>query len=104
MQVTSKSIDKNGGDSAILEILAQLSYKQQMEIHRRLSQWLDTKSTKSTGNKFSRNGNDEFFRTELGQYILEKADNNISITKVRAALTKIKGSLSRDVIAEREER
>lgn len=104
MQVTSKRINKNTGKSVVLEMLAQLSYKQQMEIYRRLSQWLDKKSIKPMTNKFSHNGNNEFFQTEFGQYILEKAGTNISITKVRTALAKIKGSLSQDVIAEREER
>jgi len=104
MQVTSKRVNENGEKSVIFEMLARLSHKQQMEIHRRLSQWLDKKSTKPAVNKFSRNGNSEFLRTEFGQYILEEADENISIAKVRAALAQIKGSLSRDVIAEREER
>jgi len=47
---------------------------------------------------------DKFLQTEFGQYILEEADANISIEKVRSALAKIKGSLSQDIIAERKER
>lgn len=104
MQIASSKVNKNGKKTMLLKMLANLSKKEQIEIHYRLSQWLNKLSTKDATVKLSMAQNSEFFKTELGQYILAEADANISIEKVRKALGKVKVSLSQEIIAEREER
>ncbi len=104
MQVALNKIGKNGKKTMLLEILAQLPQKEQIEIHHLLGQWLDKAPTPITAVKVPRAFNDEFLQTEFGQYILEEADASIPIEKVRKALSKIKGSLAQEIIEEREER
>jgi len=62
------------------------------------------KSAKVSANGVAAERNNEFFQTELGQYILTEADEHSSIEKVRKALSKSKSSFSAEIIAEREER
>ena len=104
MQTTLKKIIKNGKKTVLLEMLAKLPHKEQLEIHNRLSQWLYKVPTKVFANGVSADRNKEFLQTEFGQYILKESDPSIPIEKVRKALAKAKGSLSQEIIAEREER
>jgi len=104
MQVISSKISRNGKKAMLLEILTQLPQKEQIEIHHLLGQWLDKAPVPITTAKSSRAFDDEFLRTEFGQYILEEADASIPIEKVRKALSKIKGSLAQEIIEEREDR
>lgn len=104
MQTALKKINKNGKKTVLLEILAQLPHKEQVEIHQRLSRLLHEKSAKVSANGAAAERNHEFFKTELGQYILAEADEHISIEQVRKALSTSKSSFSEEIIAEREER
>ena len=104
MQVASSKISKNGKKTVLLEILAQLPQKEQIEIHHLLGKWLNKTPTKITTVKEPRAFNEEFLQTEFGQYILEEADGSIPIEKVRKALSKITGTLAQEIIEEREER
>jgi len=104
MQTTLKKNNKNGGKTVLWEMLANLPQKEQLKIHRRLSRLLHKKSAKVSTNGVAAERNIEFFKTELGQYILAEADEHISIEQVRKALSKNKSSFSADIIAERDER
>lgn len=46
----------------------------------------------------------QFWESELGQYILAEADENIAIEDVRQALSVIPGSLAMEISKERDER
>ncbi len=104
MQITASKISKNGKKAMLLENLAQLTKKEQIEIHHLLGQWLNKTSTQITIAKGPRAFNDEFLQTEFGRYILKEADASIPIEKVRKILSKIKGSLAQAIIEEREDR
>jgi hypothetical protein len=104
MQAALKKINKNGKKTVLLEILAQLPHKEQMEIHQHLSRRLHKKAAKVSANGAAAERNNEFFQTEFGQYILAEADERISIERVRKALAKSKSSFAAEIIAEREER
>jgi hypothetical protein len=104
MQVASSKVSKNGKKAMLLTMLAQLPQKEQKEIYQRLSQWLNKPPSKNPAVEISRSPNNEFLKSELGQYILSEADARIPIQKVRNALSKIKIPLSQEIIAEREER
>ncbi|HXF69448.1 MAG TPA: hypothetical protein VNK89_06550 [Thermoflexus sp.] len=46
----------------------------------------------------------EFWGSELGRMIIAEADDHVNIEEVRQLLSKLKGSLAADIIAERGER
>lgn len=45
-----------------------------------------------------------FFRTPLGQYVLQNANPDVTLDEVLAITSKVKGTLAAEAIAEREER
>lgn len=47
---------------------------------------------------------EEFWESELGQYISAEADDSVSIEEVRSALSAIPGSLAEEISRERDER
>jgi len=47
---------------------------------------------------------EEFWKSELGKMVLDEADDSLSHEDLRRSLSSIKGSLSDDVAAERDER
>jgi hypothetical protein len=104
MRIATRQISKNGKTAMLVEMLVQLPRKEQLEIYRLLGQWLKKKPGKVSVVTVPRAPKNEFLKTEFGQYLLEEADAQIPIEKVRKALSTITGSLAQEIIAEREER
>lgn len=104
MQVRAGKTNKNGTKSMILEALAQLPQREQIEIHRRLGRWLKNKPNKDRAPKTLHSFDLPFLQTALGQYIANEADASIDISKVRRTLAKAETSWSQEIIVEREER
>ena len=104
MQTIPNKISENGRKTMLLEMLAQLPRKEQREIHHHLGQWLGKMPAKANTTHVFQDPNNDFLQTDFGLYILAEADHDIPIEKVRRALAKVKRALSKDIIAEREER
>ncbi len=102
MQPTPRKNINTVKKAILLDMLAKLPEREQVEIYRHLGQRLK-KASRSLVKRES-DEKEEFLKTELGRYILEEADASIPIEKVREALSSIKGNWAEDIIADREER
>jgi hypothetical protein len=104
MQKIIHELGGNGNTAIILETILKMSYKDQLAMYHELSLLLGNKPQKTSTSKKTSIPIDDFFDSAFGKYILQEADRNIPIEKVRQVLSNIAGSFAQEIIAEREER
>lgn len=89
----------------LVNLISQLPSKELAELQRRLDILLAKKISTSTGEEIAilEPEDVDLWEGELGQYILEEADDSVAIEEVRQALSAIRGSMAAEVSADRDE-
>ena len=88
----------------LVTIISRLPSEGLSEIRRQIDNQLSSRTNMEISPRIAAVEDQEFWNSELGRMICEEADDSLSHEKRRQSLSSIRGSLSDDVSAERDER